>query len=152
MLARPLTDHCQSDIFDALLGREVWMQFDRLRRREFITLARQCGGLAAGSARATKGADDRVPGTGLSVGHERVDSRVCAAAARARSCRGAYHRDRISLGDGRSDRLAEFAAEFVRLKVDVIVTTGTGIPPLKQATSVIPIVFTIANDPIGGGS
>ena len=28
-------------------------------------------------------------------------------------------------GDGRSERLAEFAAEFVRLKADVIVTTGT---------------------------
>ena len=54
-------------------------------------------------------------------------------------------------GDGRTDRLAEFAAEFVRLKVDVIVTTGTPVPILKQATSTIPIVFTIANDPIGGG-
>src|SRR5262249_31923052 len=53
--------------------------------------------------------------------------------------------------DGRSERLAELAAELVRLKVDVIVTTGTGVPPLKQATTVIPIVFTIANDPIGGG-
>jgi putative ABC transport system substrate-binding protein len=53
--------------------------------------------------------------------------------------------------DGRSERLAEFAAELVRLKVDVIVTTGTAVPALKQATSVIPIVFTIANDPIGGG-
>jgi putative ABC transport system substrate-binding protein len=41
--------------------------------------------------------------------------------------------------DGRGDRLAEFAAEFVRLKVDVIVTMGTAVPPLKQATSVIPI-------------
>jgi putative tryptophan/tyrosine transport system substrate-binding protein len=54
-------------------------------------------------------------------------------------------------GDGRADRLSEIAAEFVRLKVDVIVTTGTAVPLLKQATSTIPIVFTIANDPIGGG-
>ena len=53
--------------------------------------------------------------------------------------------------DGRSERLAEIAAEFVRLKVDVIVTTGTPVPVLKNATSVIPIVFTIANDPVGGG-
>jgi putative tryptophan/tyrosine transport system substrate-binding protein len=53
--------------------------------------------------------------------------------------------------DGRADRLSEIAAEFVRLKVDVVVTTGTAVPVLKQATSTIPIVFTIANDPVGGG-
>jgi putative ABC transport system substrate-binding protein len=53
--------------------------------------------------------------------------------------------------DGRTERLAELAAELVRLKVDVIVTTGTPVPLLKQATSTIPIVFTIANDPVGGG-
>jgi putative ABC transport system substrate-binding protein len=53
--------------------------------------------------------------------------------------------------DGHGDRLAEFATELVRLKPDVIVTTGTGVPPLKQATSTIPIVFTIANDPLGAG-
>jgi putative ABC transport system substrate-binding protein len=40
---------------------------------------------------------------------------------------------------------------LVRLNASVIVTTGTGVPPLKQATSVIPIVFTIANDPVGSG-
>jgi len=54
-------------------------------------------------------------------------------------------------GDGRADRLPEIAAEFVRLKVDVIVTTGTPVTVLKEATSNIPIVFTIANDPVGGG-
>jgi putative ABC transport system substrate-binding protein len=53
--------------------------------------------------------------------------------------------------DGRSDRLAELAAEFVRLKVDLIVTTGTAVPTLNKATSTIPIVFAIANDPVGGG-
>jgi putative ABC transport system substrate-binding protein len=53
--------------------------------------------------------------------------------------------------DGRADRLSELAAELVRLNASVIVTTGTGVPPLKQATSVIPIVFTIANDPVGSG-
>ena len=44
-------------------------------------------------------------------------------------------------GDGRSERFAEVAAELVRLKVDVIVTGGTGaIMAAKQATAVIPIV------------
>ena len=46
--------------------------------------------------------------------------------------------------EGRSERFAEIAAEFVRLKVDVIVTSGGAVPAAKQATSVIPIVFAIA--------
>jgi putative ABC transport system substrate-binding protein len=54
-------------------------------------------------------------------------------------------------GDGRTDHFPEIAAEFVRLKVDVIVTTGTPVPVLREATSTIPIVFTIASDPLGVG-
>jgi ABC-type uncharacterized transport system substrate-binding protein len=53
--------------------------------------------------------------------------------------------------EGRSERFAEIAAEFVRLKVDVIVTAGGAVLAAKQATSVIPIVFTVAADPLGGG-
>jgi putative tryptophan/tyrosine transport system substrate-binding protein len=53
--------------------------------------------------------------------------------------------------EGRPERVAEIAAEFVRLKVDVIVTVGGAVPALKQATTVIPIVFALANDPVGGG-
>ena len=52
---------------------------------------------------------------------------------------------------GRSERVAEIAAELVRLKVDVIVTNGISVPTLKQATAVTPIVFALANDPLGGG-
>ena len=51
---------------------------------------------------------------------------------------------------GRTERYAEIAAEFVRLKVDVIVTYSTWpVLAAKQATSVIPIVFAAANDPVG---
>jgi len=54
--------------------------------------------------------------------------------------------------EGSSVRAAEIAAEFVRLKVDVIVTGGnTFIVAAKQATSVIPIVFAAAGDPVGAG-
>jgi len=54
--------------------------------------------------------------------------------------------------EGRADRLSEIAAEFVRLKVDVIVTYATtGTLAAKQATSAIPIVFAIAGDPVGTG-
>ena len=54
--------------------------------------------------------------------------------------------------EGRNERFAEIAAEFVRLKVDVIVTVGTpAVVTAKEATSVIPIVFAGAGDPVGTG-
>jgi putative ABC transport system substrate-binding protein len=53
--------------------------------------------------------------------------------------------------EGRSERLAEIAAEFVRLKVNVIVTVGSGALAARQVTSAIPIVFAAATDPLGGG-
>ena len=54
-------------------------------------------------------------------------------------------------GEGRTDRFAEFLAEFIRLKVDVIVTAGIAASAAKQATSTIPIVLAVVNDPLGAG-
>src|SRR3954469_26068587 len=54
-------------------------------------------------------------------------------------------------GEGRNERYLEIAAEFVRLKVDVIVTTGSGVPAARQASSTTPIVFAVADDPLGSG-
>ena len=53
--------------------------------------------------------------------------------------------------EGRPERFAELAAEFVRLKMDVIVTAGSAVLAAKQVTSIIPIVFAIAADPVGAG-
>jgi len=53
--------------------------------------------------------------------------------------------------EGRPERAAEFAAELVRLKPDVIVTNYSSAPRVKQARSVIPIVFVLGNDPLGVG-
>jgi putative tryptophan/tyrosine transport system substrate-binding protein len=53
--------------------------------------------------------------------------------------------------EGRAERVAEAAAEFVQRKVDVIVTNGTSVPGLERATRVIPIVFAMADDPVGSG-
>src|SRR6516164_346216 len=51
--------------------------------------------------------------------------------------------------EGREERYAELAAEFVRLKVDVIVTSGTpAVTALKRLTATIPIVFATAVDPV----
>ena len=54
--------------------------------------------------------------------------------------------------EGRSERFAEIAAEFIRLNVNVIVTYAT--PPAiaaKEATAVIPIVCAVMGDPVGAG-
>jgi putative ABC transport system substrate-binding protein len=53
--------------------------------------------------------------------------------------------------EGRVERYSEIAAEFARLKVDVIVTSGGAVSAATQVTSVIPIVFAVANDPLGTG-
>jgi putative ABC transport system substrate-binding protein len=53
--------------------------------------------------------------------------------------------------EGRRERFAEIADEFVKLKVDVIVTSGGAGVAVKQATSVIPVVFALATDPVGEG-
>ena len=54
--------------------------------------------------------------------------------------------------EGSGDRMSEIAAEFVRLKVDVILTAGTAATlAAKQATSIIPVVFTTVADPVGTG-
>jgi len=54
--------------------------------------------------------------------------------------------------EGRPERFAEIAAEFVRLKVDVILAAGTEAAlAAKQATAIIPIVFPVAGDPVGTG-
>ena len=71
---------------------------------------------------------------------------------RARLGRGPHDRDRVPWAEGRSERFVEIAAEFVRLKVDVILTHNTRpVLAAKQATSTIPIVFATAGDPIGTG-
>jgi putative ABC transport system substrate-binding protein len=53
--------------------------------------------------------------------------------------------------EGKSRRVSEIAAEFLRQDVDVIVTYGSAVPILKQATTTIPIVFAVAFDPVRDG-
>ena len=51
--------------------------------------------------------------------------------------------------DGNSDKMAKIATEFASRKVDIIVTGGTAaVTAAKQATTIIPIVFGVAGDPV----
>jgi putative ABC transport system substrate-binding protein len=53
--------------------------------------------------------------------------------------------------EGRHDRMLEIAAEFARIKVDVILTAGTSVPSIKQVASAVPTVFALSVDPVGTG-
>jgi putative ABC transport system substrate-binding protein len=57
----------------------------------------------------------------------------------------------VRWAEGRAERYAEIATEFVARKVNVIVTSGGAVAAIKQATSTIPIVFALSPDPIGSG-
>jgi putative tryptophan/tyrosine transport system substrate-binding protein len=124
-----------------------------LRRRDFIILlggAAAAWPLPAGAQQAIK-----VPTVGfLGANAMAWSPRTSAFVKRLRELGWVENRSitiEFRWDDGRPDRAAEIAAEFVRLKVDVIVTVGSAVAPLRQVTSVIPIVFALANDPIGGG-
>jgi putative ABC transport system substrate-binding protein len=53
--------------------------------------------------------------------------------------------------EGRPELDADFAAEFARLNVAVIVTAGFAVPAIRRVTSTVPIVFALALDPVGDG-
>jgi putative tryptophan/tyrosine transport system substrate-binding protein len=125
-----------------------------MNRREFIALL---GGAAAGwplAARAQQ--PGKLPTIGFLGAAPSVESqRVAAFEQRLRELgwiEGRTVAIEYRWAEGRSERYAENAAELVRLKVDVIVTSAT--PPTlaaKQATEVIPIVFATLSDPVGTG-
>src|SRR5262249_6047964 len=124
-----------------------------VRRREFITLR---GGAAAWprTARAQQPAKLATIGF-LGAGTPSAFSPWTAVFVQRLRELGWIEGRNIAIeyrwAEGRPERYAEIAAEFVQVKVDVIVTTGAAAPAAKQTTSVIPIVFAVANDPIGSG-
>jgi putative ABC transport system substrate-binding protein len=110
--------------------------------------------LAVGGAGAAgrQAADRRVLGPEHAVGRKRAGGRLAQRLRELGWVEGRTLAIEYRWADGRNERLAEIAAEFVRLKVNVIVTGGT-LPAVaaRQATSVIPIVFASAGDPVGTG-
>jgi hypothetical protein len=98
----------------------------------------------------------RAPGTGLGAGTASVYGPWAGAfATRIRELGwsdGSIMTIQYRWAEGRSERFAAIAAEFVRLKVAVIVANGNAtVAATKEATSDIPIAFPIANDPLGAG-
>jgi putative ABC transport system substrate-binding protein len=126
-----------------------------MKRREFITLL---GGTAAAwplTARAQLAG--KTPTIGF-LGSQSQSSQKPWTDAFVQRLRGLGWIDGRTVAieyrwaDGIGSRAAEFIAEFVRLKVDVIVTNGTPmVLAAKRATSTIPIVFAATGDPVGAG-
>jgi putative ABC transport system substrate-binding protein len=124
-----------------------------MKRREFITLL---GGAAAAWPFAAPGQQPaKLPTVGFLGTDASAWSPWTAAFVQRLRELGWIEGRTIAIeyrwSEGRPARHAEIAAEFVRLKVEVIVTNGIAVPTLKQATEVIPIVFALGPDPIGGG-
>jgi putative ABC transport system substrate-binding protein len=126
------------------------MQFDRLRRREFIMLL---GGMAA--QRSVARAQSRMPILGYLWSTSKTDDARGLPAFRQGLADYGFIEDQnlkvvYRYADGQYDRLPALAAELVRYSVDVIVA-GPSSPAAvaaKNATSTIPIVFSIGADPV----
>jgi putative tryptophan/tyrosine transport system substrate-binding protein len=126
----------------------VWLQ-----RREFITLL---GGAVAWPLTAGAQQSGKVPTIGF-LGTTTASAWGPWTAAFVQRLRelGWIEGRTVTIeyrwAEARSEHFAEIAAEFVRLKVDVIVTGGNAAVAAKQATSVVPIVFVLVGDPLGTG-
>ena len=125
-----------------------------MKRREFITLL---GGAAVTWPLAARAQQPKTPTIGF-LGANSASAQTQWTAAFVQRLRelGWIEGRTVSIeyrwAEGRGDRYTEITAEFVRLKVDVIVTAGNEAAiAAKQVTSVIPIVFAVAADPVGTG-
>jgi len=125
-----------------------------MRRREFITLV---GGAAAAWPLAARAQQSKLPTIGFLGGTTPAVTvqRTVAFMDRLREL-GWFEGRTLAIeyrwAEGRDERFAEVAEEFVQRKVDVIVTAGLpGVLAAKRATAAIPIVFAVLTDPVGSG-
>src|SRR5262249_30494144 len=126
-----------------------------IRRRQFITLLSGAAAAWPLAARAQQAAMRPTIGF-LGSGTPAVQGQWVAAFVQRLRELGWIEGRSLTIeyrwAEGSADRAAELAAEFVRRKVDVIVTYANPmVVATKQATSVIPIVFAAAADPVGTG-
>jgi putative ABC transport system substrate-binding protein len=128
------------------------MQVDQLKRREFISLL---GSAAAWPLAARAQQVGKLPTIGfLGANTPAVQTQWTAAFVQRLRELGWLEGRNVAIeyrwAESRFERSPEIIAEFVRLKVDVIVTHGTAnVAAAKETTSVIPIVFAAVADPVG---
>ena len=124
-----------------------------MRRREFVTLL--SGAATAWTLAARAQQTGKLPTIGiLGVNSSVWGPWTAAFIGRLRELNWVEGRTitfEYRWDEGRPERVKENAAELVRQNVDVIVTRGSAVAALKQATTAIPIVFAVAVDPVVGG-
>jgi ABC-type uncharacterized transport system substrate-binding protein len=125
-----------------------------VRRREFITLL---GNAAVWPLAARAQPSSKMPTVGFLGATTSATSPQWAAAFAQRLRELGWTEGRnvaieYRWAEGRNERMAEIAAEFVRARADVIVAQGTPAAlAAKNATAAIPIVFVLPGDPVGSG-
>jgi ABC-type uncharacterized transport system substrate-binding protein len=130
------------------------MQFDQIKRRDFITLL---GGAAAWPLAARAQQPARLPTIGFMGESTLAGQRpwVAAFVERLRELSWIEGRNvaiEYRWAEGRNERFPDIVTELIHNKVDVILTQGTpAVLSAKQATSTIPIVFAIAGNPVANG-
>src|SRR5882724_10246660 len=121
-----------------------------MRRRDFVTLL---GGAAAAWPSAARAQPGKLPiigilGSGSPAGQGQWYAGFVQRLRELGWTEGRNIAIEYRWAEGLDERFAEIASEYVRLKVGVILTSGTPTAvAAKQATSVIPIVFTMAGNP-----
>ena len=130
------------------------MRFDQLKRRDFITLL---GGAVAWPLVARAQQRGKLPTIGFlgSTTASIASQWVVVFVQRLREL-GWIEGHTVAIeyrwAEGRKERADELAAEFVQLKVDLIMTYGTQCAQAaKQATNSVPIVFALPGDPVATG-
>jgi putative ABC transport system substrate-binding protein len=149
MLANPLS--CRSTVG----GSEQQMQFDQLKRREFMTIL---GGAAVAWPRAAHAQQpSKIPCIGFLGNSTAVLEANLIGPFRERLRELGYEEGRnvaieYRWAEGDYDRFPALAAELLAVKVDVIVTAGTPASlAVKKATSTVPLVMVAVGDPVGSG-
>jgi putative ABC transport system substrate-binding protein len=125
-----------------------------MKRREFVTLLAAAAASMPLAARAQQA--DKLPTIGILGSSSAAWSHWLGAFVQRLHELGWIENRTVTIEyrwtEGRNERYAEFGDEFVRRKVDVILPLGSPATiAAKKATSIIPIVFPIASDPVGEG-